>query len=361
MSRNKLIPLLILLAVLIGCSPQSATPSATATPTLSDQLTVYYYADYIPQGVLDAFTKEYGVKIDYQTYVSPDEAASNILSGSVYDVVWISSAQVPGLLEADVLAEIDYRNVPGVIDLNANFRDLAYDPANRHSVPYYWGTTGLVVRTDLFEKPVLKWNDLWNTQSGQIGIWQEMRFVVGLALQSLGYSINTDKPDELEAALDRLIELKPNLVFLEEIDPDTSAYALADGRIPIALGWSYDALLGHDLNPSVTYVTPQEGTMLWLENMVIPKASTQKYTAEVFINFMLRPENAAQYTNDYFYAVTSDAAREAINPDILGNPAIFPDDEVMARAEFILPLSPEVQAMYDDLWQRFLDAPSDAS
>ncbi len=356
MFRIRWIPVLIPIVLLIACSPNSGTP------TLSDEITVYYYADYIPQTVLDAFTEEYGVKIDYQTYVSPDEAASDILSGKVYDVVWISSAQVPRLVEGGVLAEIDYRNVTRVADVNANFRDLAYDPGNRHSIPYYWGTTGLVVRTDLFGRAVSSWSDLWEVQYGQVGIWQEQRFVIGLALQSLGYSVNTDKPEELEAALNRLVELKRNAVFIEELNTDssTAAYALADGLVPIALGWSYDALLGHDLNSAIEYVTPQEGTMLWLENIIIPAASERQYTAEIFINFMLRPENAARYANDYFYAVTSDAAREAVNPDILNNPAIYPTNEMLARAEFILPLSPEVQTLYENAWQRFLDAPGAA-
>jgi spermidine/putrescine transport system substrate-binding protein len=360
MSGIRSVPILTLIALLIGCSSNTIEPQARATPSLADELTIYYYADYIPQTILDAFSKEYGIKINYQTYVSPDQAASDILNGADYDVVWISSAQVPLLVEADVLAAIDYRNIPRVVDLNANFRDLAYDPGNRHSVPYYWGTTGLVVRTDLFDNPISDWNDLWQIENAQIAIWQEMRFVIGFALQSLGYSVNTDKPEELEAALNRLIELKNSLVFLESTDTDTSAYALADGRIPIALGWSYDALLGQSLNPAIAYITPQEGTMLWFENIVIPKESSRKHTAEVFINFMLRPEIAAQYANEYFYAVTSDAAREAINPDILNNPAIYPDDETLAQAEFILPLSPEVQALYDNIWQRLLDAMGDA-
>ncbi|MCC7210198.1 MAG: spermidine/putrescine ABC transporter substrate-binding protein, partial [Anaerolineae bacterium] len=343
MSMHRLARLLFLAALLAGCS------SAPGTPTLADELTIYNYGDYIPKAVLDAFTEEYGVKIDYQIYVSPDEAAASVLDGSAYDVVLISSAQVPRLLQANALAKIDHQNIPNMVGLSANFRDLAYDPQNEHSVPYYWGATGLVYRTDLFQKPVTGWDALWETRYGKVGLWQEQRFVLGLGLQSLGYSANTEKPEEIEAALDHLMEMKHNAIFMETLNADTStaAYALADGLVPMSLGWAYDALLGRDLNAAIQYVTPREGTMLWVENILILARSEKKYTAEVFINFLLRPENAAQYANEFYYAVTSEPAREFINPDILSNQAIYPTNEMLTRAEFILPLTAEGQALYD--------------
>jgi spermidine/putrescine transport system substrate-binding protein len=180
--------------------------------------------------------------------------------------------------------------------------------------------------------------------------------LIGLTLKSLGYSVNSENPAELEAALGQMIRLKGQAVFLEDLDPYTSAYALNEGLISLAFGWTYDAVISQDISPNITYVIPREGTILWGDNMIIPASSPHKYTAEKFIDFMLRPEISALYTNTNFYATANDAAYDLIEPSIRSNPAIFPPPESLQNAEILMPLSAEGEALYDSIWARFMEA-----
>lgn len=352
--------IVVSLLALTGCASTSATPLSTATATSAESIVIYGWDDGLPQSILDSFTEEFGVKTDYQTFISYDQAADDIEAERPYDVVFLGTDYVGQLIEMGLLAELNLSNIPNMRSIAISFRDLSFDPDNRYSVPYSWGTTGLVVRKDLFGKQVISWNDLWGAEINQAGIWDDQRSMIGLALRSLGYSANTDNPEELEAALQRLIELKGRALFLEEFDPWTSAGELASGRISIALGWAYDALAGRELSSEIEYVIPQEGTLLWLESLVIPVSRTNQPGAELFINYLLRPEVAAQIVNETFFAVTVEAASETIDPDILSDPVVHPTDEMLVNAEIVFPLSLEVKELYNEIWRRFMDAPAGA-
>ena len=217
-------------------------------------------------------------------------------------------------------------------------------------------STGLVVRSDLTYSPVDQWSDLWDPRyAGKIGLWRgEPRATLGLALRSLGYSANSEQRPELEAALDRLRRLKRNALFLEDFDPGSSAPVLASGQVIAAMGWSFDALKGRALNPAITYVLPKEGALLWGDNFVIPASSARKYTAEVFLDFLLRPQVSAEIANQNFYATPNEAAFSFIKPEILKDPAVFPTSEDLKNAEIIVPLSEAGQRLYDEIWQRFM-------
>ncbi|MBL8154111.1 MAG: spermidine/putrescine ABC transporter substrate-binding protein [Anaerolineae bacterium] len=348
---------ILALIALSACSSAPAIPPTPTSQPLAQQLTIYNWEGGLPQEILDAFTAEYGVTIDYQTFTSYAEAVSNLEAGKGYDVVFMGNDFIGQILGTELLAELDLSNIPNMRNISVNFRDLSYDPGNLHSIPFGWGTTGLVVRSDLFDKPVTSWNALWEAEVGKSGIWDDRRALIGLTLRSLGFSANSDKPEELEAALNRLLELKGRVISLESIDPWTSAPALDSGQITIALGWAYDGIAGRDLNPAIEYVIPQEGTLLWLENMVIPANSPNKYTAEMFINFMLRPEIAGQYVNATFFAVANEPAKAFIDPTILNDPIVYPTQELLTNAELLLPLSAETKAIYDAIWDRFMQAP----
>lgn len=350
------IGVLILLLASPGCSPAAPAAEPTSIPTLAPRLTIHTWEDDIPQAILDAFTNETGVTIELIPFETYEEGVENIRSGMVLDIVWLGNTYVGQLIRDGLLAEIDYRSIPNARNIAANFRDLIYDPGNRHTIPFSWGTTGFVYRQDLFTKPGLRWGDLWDNRFGRVGIWQDTRTLIGLTLKSLGYSVNSENPAELEVALEQMIRLKGQAIFVEDLDPYTSAYVLDEGQISLAFGWAYDILVGQDLNPNIAYVIPKEGTILWGDNIVIPANSPHKYTAEKFIDFMLRPEISAQYTNTNFYATANDAAHDLIDPAIRGNPAIFPPSELLQNAEILMPLSVEGEALYDSIWARFMEA-----
>ncbi len=347
--------LLSMLVALIGCL---AAPAALPTPTppaLAEEITLYNWIEYMPQSVLDAFTNEFGVKVNYVFYESQEEAAQNVRAGLEYDVVVLPPEVIPALIREGRLAEIDYRNVPNFKNISANFRDLAYDPGNRHSIIFHWGTTGLLIRTDLVGQPVVtRWADLWNPRfAGKVALWPISRALIPIALKALGYRGTSVDPQELEAALQYLLELKPNAIWWGN-DNGTIVPVLASGEAVIAYGWAYDAQLARDETVPISYILPEEGTFLWSDNFVIPTSSKQKYTAEVFLNFILRPEISAQIVNESYYPMANEAADPFIDADIRSDPLIYPPNDQLLKAEIIVPVSDEGENLFLSIWDRFM-------
>ena len=344
--------LLIASVLVAGLLATCATPTPTPAPTL-------IYRDWegaMPQGVLDAFTAETGIPVTYLSYEVQEDAVAGMRAGEVYDVVVLENQLIPALVADNFLAEIDYRNVPNFKNVSANFHDLVYDPQNTHSVPYSWGTTALVVRTDLVEEPVSRWSDLWSpAYRGKVVGWALPRYLIGLTLKSLGYSLNSENPAELEAALQKLIELKPSMTLVEW-DAAVSAPYLVSGDAVLAVGQADDVLVGREQNPAIAYVLPAEGAILWGDNWTIPAASPNKKAAEQLINFLLRPEISAQITNETYYWLPNDAALPFVKAEIRDNPAVFPPAQDLKNAEILLPLSAEGEALHQQIWERFLAA-----
>ncbi len=359
--HNRCFTTIVLAILALGVLTACAGPASRSTPTrppLAQELVFYNWAGDMPQSVLDAFAREYGVNVTYAVYESQEEVIDNMRAGQVYDVVVMEGRFIPLLTQEGLLAEIDYRNVPNFRNISANFRDLAYDRDNRHAIPFNWGTTGLVVRSDLVEEPVTSWQALWDLRyAGKVAIWAgQPREMIALTLKSLGYPANTEAPAELEAALARLLELKPRLLFVEDYNLATSADMLADGKAVICVGFAFDVLEGRRKNKAITYVLPVEGALLWGDTFIIPANSPNKYTAEVFLNFILRPEVNTQIANGNHYATPNEAAYPFIDPALLNDPVIFPPEADVKNGEIIMPLSPAGQKLYDVIWERFMTA-----
>ncbi len=339
---------------LAACYAASPQPAVTPPP-LAQELVLYGWAGYIPSSTLDAFTAEYGVKVTQLIYENQEQAVAGMKAGQAYDVVVMGSHLVPELIADSLLAEIDYHNVPNFRNISPNFRDLVYDPGNKHSVLFEWGTTGILARQDLVNKAPTHWADLWNTDySGKVGVWPLRRSLTGITLKSLGYSINSEKPEELQAAAERLRLLKSNSFM---IDPNlaTAVPLMVSGQAVMIYGWSYDAIEARQQNQPIAYNLPEEGTILWGDNFTIPANSPHKHTAELFINFMLRPEISAQFVNETFIATANEAADSFIKPELRNDPIIFPPVEVIKGAEWILPLSPAGQKQHTQIWQQFMN------
>ena len=343
--------LAIAAALLAGCTVFGYTLAPSA-PT--QELVIYTWDGYMPQPLLDAFAAEYEVRVRILAYNSQEEAMANIRSGAVeYDIAIIENIFIPQLVADDLLAEIDLRNIPNFKNIYQQFRDMAYDPGNQHSIPYNWGTSGLLVRSDLVTEPITGWADLWNPQyAGKIGVRNQPVEMISIALYTLGYPIGASDPEQLEAALAHLIELKDNVVA---VDPDAEAalQALNDGTVWILQGWNGD-MVGIDAQRSpIQYVLPAEGTLVWWDNFVIAANTPNKATAELFLDFVLRPENSAQIVEVLHFPSANEAARQFLSDDILNNPVIYPPSEYIAEEDLYVSLTPEIQERYIDICRRY--------
>lgn len=340
-------PFLVLAGMLFGCS--------ASEPPLPEKLTLYSWVDYMPQSVMDAFTEEYGITFDYIAYETEEEVVENIQAGNVYDLVLLNPEFIPQMVAEDLLKPLDYRNIPNFKYVSANFRDLVFDPGNTYSVPFHWGTTGLLVRTDLVDRPITSWNDLWDPAfTGKVGIWTFPRSLIPIALKAQGYSANSEDLDELEMTRQYLLKLKSNIVIISGLEASIVPM-LESGQIVIGYGWAYDATLAQESNLPIEYIIPEEGTILWMETFIIPANAQNPHAAELFLNFILQPEIAAQIVNESYYPMAVDGIEPYILPDILQNPVIFPDNSQLEKAEITLPIRTERKWIYDDIWADFME------
>ncbi|MCB0038107.1 MAG: spermidine/putrescine ABC transporter substrate-binding protein [Caldilinea sp.] len=338
--------------VICGCQSGATqlAPPAPVAQGLDTEIVFYAWPEDATSLVFDAFTAETGIRVRHEPFDSLDEAEEAIEHGGAIDVAIIESTRLPRLIEAGVLAELNFSHIPNFKYVSQSFRDLNFDPGNRHSVPNSWGTTGIVVRTDRTEQPIERWSDLWRPDlAGRVVLWAtQPRDTLGLALRSLGYSANSVNPAEIQEAADRLVELAPNAIWLK--DADSSASSLIEGDAVAAMGWAFDFWALQEAGVPAGYVLPADGAMLWNDNFVIPAHSTNKVAAEALINFLLRPEIAAQVIEANYYPMAHETARAYVDPAIRDDPVVYPTNEALAHAELQMPLSEEGQIQQDAAW-----------
>ncbi len=340
---------------LLGCAPGVAPAQSTASS--ADELVFYDWEDEIPAEVFESFRQEFNIRVRYETYASMEEAVENIRSGQVYDVVNLDFRFLPGLMEIGMLAEINSANLPNFRNISPNFRELAFDPHNRYSVPYNYGTTGMLVRSDLLEKPMAHWSDLLDPgRTERIALnLSEPREVLAVALKSLGYAANSENTAELENALRLLIELAPRTSFPQEAGEISVVSLLEEGKVAAGMGYGVDYLDMRERNDQVGYILPEEGPLIWYESLVIPASSRNQTGAEALLNYLLRPQVSAQIANYNRYATPNEMAWPLISAEVFNNPVIFPPYNTLRTAEIITPLSAWGEGLYASIWERYLE------
>lgn len=345
-----------LLGALLGAcaAPQSgALPTAVPVPPPAE-LVLYSWAEYMPQSVLDGYEAETGTHVVYLTYDSQDEAVAAIRAGNVrFDVAVIANDWIPSLRTAGALAELERNNLPNFSNVSHEFRNLFFDPENTYTVPYLWGTTGLLVRSDLVEKPVTRWADLWDARfTGKIAARPIPSELFGAALLALGNDLNTENSDELRLALARLEEIKPSLHYVP-VETGAALEPLLQGDVLVMIGWNGDALAARQENPAVAYVMPAEGALAWVDNLVVSAETDHQAAAESFINYILRPQVSAAISETYFYPSANEAANQHVTEALRQDPLLFPRSADIANLNFYFPQSADVEQLYDQLWQQF--------
>lgn len=360
--RCRLWPVLLALGLLLcSCREELAVTPASRPVQTMREITLLAFAEDMPEAVLEDFALESGTRVRVRPYQSPEEAETLIRSGEPLDVLLIEHQLFPALIRDGLLAPFNPAGIPNFKNIAANFRDLAFDPGNHYSVPASYGTTGLIVRTDLVSEPISRWADLWRPcHAGRIGLRAQPREVIGLTLQSLGYPPNSEDPAELDTVLQRLLTLKPAMTLLD-IEANQAIATLLRGDIAILHGYAEDYQLARAGHDQIAYVLPAEGTALWGESYAVARSTPHLPQAEALINFLLRPEITARIITEKKYAQANEAAVALLAPELRNDPVIFPDNQVLARGFLLHPLGPQGQQRYTELWKHFLAAPSRSS
>lgn len=347
--------ILLAATLLAGCGKTAAPAAAPATapaqgdkPQIESELNIFNWSEYLPQDVIDAFSKEYGVKVNYDTYSSNEEMLAKIQSGaSGYDLVVPSDFMVQVMVKRGLLEPINLNHIPNFKNIADQNKNQAYDPGNKYTVPYMWGDVVIAVNTDKVKQPITSWNDLWNPAfKGKVVALNDMRFVTGVALKTLGYSMNETDPAKLAQAKDKLKQLAANVKVWDSDSPKTS---LLNGEAWIGLVWGAEGVLARRENPAIQVVYPEEGIGLWQDNMAIPKGAAHKNAAEAFMNFILRPEIHKQIADAFPYNLPNAAAQKLLDPQVLNDPQIYPPADVLAKGEWLKDLG-EATPLYDQIW-----------
>lgn len=317
---------------------------------LAEELHLYNWSEYIDPEVFDAFEAEYGVKVIEDTFSSNEELLAKLQAGAAgYDLIVPSDYMVEIMIEEDLLTKINHDNIPNLANLSDLFKNPPYDPGLEYCVPYQWGTTGIGYNSDEVEPDSWAYifdPELASEYSGQITMLNDSRESIGAALKYLGYSLNSTDEAQLEEAKELLIAIKPHLF---SYDSDQFEDLIAADEVIYGHGWSGDYFAAAEEDERIWYIIPDEGGVVWADNLCIPKTSKEKSTAELFIDFILQPEVAAQITNFTWFGSPVEAANEFIDPEILGEPAIYPPPEVMAKLEWIEDIG-DATPIYERIW-----------
>ncbi|QED47889.1 ABC transporter substrate-binding protein [Cytobacillus dafuensis] len=316
-------------------------------------LTIFNWGDYIDQDLIKRFEKETGIKVIYETFDSNEAMLTKIEQGGTsYDIAIPSEYAIDKMIKEDLLIPIDHSKVPNLKYIDPRFMDLSFDPNNDYSVPYFWGTVGIAYNKAMIgDIEITSWDDLWDPKfKNQILIVDGAREVMGMSLNSLGYSLNDTDEKHLIEAKEKLDLLTPNI---KAIVGDEIRMLLENGEAGIGLVWSGVAQEIMWENEDVEYVVPEEGSNLWFDNMVIPKTSKNPEAAHQFINFMLDPEIAAQNTEYVGYSTPNKGALKYMDEEVISDDRFYPDEELTAKLEVYENLGKRMLAYYNDLFLEF--------
>lgn len=315
-------------------------------------LTIYNWGDYIDPELIAEFEEESGMKVVYQTFDSNEAMMTKIQQGgTTYDVVIPSEYAISKMKEEDLLIPLDHSKLPNLKYIDERFLNLSFDEGNKYSIPYFWGTVGVVFNPELTDLTFKSWDDLWDPSlKNQILLVDGAREVIGMGLNSLHYSLNDTNEEHLQEALTKLSKLTPNV---KAIVGDEIKMLLAGEEGAVGLVWSGDASEIMDENEKLDYVVPEEGSNLWFDNMVIPKTAKNIEGAHQFINFMLDPEHAARNAEYVGYSTPNAGALELLSEEVSSDERFYPDEELTEKLEVYDNLGKRMLAHYNDLFLIF--------
>lgn len=317
-------------------------------------LYIYNWSEYMPEKVLKNFTKETGIKIKYSTFDSNEAMYAKLKSGGSgkYDIVVPSTYFVSKMAKEGMLEKIDTSKLKNFNNIDPKLLHQPFDPKNEYSIPYLWGTTAITYnKQKLGTNAVTSWQDFWNPKyKNSVLLNDDLREVFGVALKTLGYSINSTNKDEIEKAYLKLKELLPNVkMFYSE--SQKSVYLANEALLGMNFnGENYMANL--EKPGMLEYVYPKEGAIVWVDSLVIPKGAKHIENAHLFIDYILRPDVAKIIIEEIGYATPNIKAKELLPKKVQEDRIIYPADEDLKNSEFLVDVGNEALKIYEQYWER---------
>jgi spermidine/putrescine transport system substrate-binding protein len=349
--RRTLALVSLLLVPLAACAPrvEEAPPAPAAAGPC--ELNLFIWSEYIDPEIISDFESQFGCKVTVDLYEDNESMLAKLQGGgtSLYDVVVPSQYVIPVMANLGVLAPLRHENIPNLANLEEKFRSPVYDPGNRYSVAYQWGTVGIYLRRPAGQAVDESWAVLFEPgkDPGPFLLMDSVREMLGSALRYQGKSVNTTSPEEIKAAAAILADAKKRS---QGFEGGVGGKNKVLGRaVAAAVVYNGDAVRGTADDPETYYFVPREGSTIWVDSLAVPAQAPHRDAAEQFINYILDPQVGARLSNFNQYATPNKAAKPFINPEDLANPAIYPPSEVMEGLEFIVDLGDE-NRLYDEAW-----------
>ena len=332
------------LPVMTGCGAQAGS---------GEQVIVYNWGEYIDPDVLASFEQETGIEVVYDEFETNEIMYPKVESGaSAYDVICPSDYMIKKMIEHDLLQEIRWENIPNISNIDPLYMSESqqFDPDNKYSVPYCWGTVGILYNKTMVDEPIDSWSVLWDEKyANNILMQDSVRDAFMVPLKWKGYSLNSVNPSELEEAKELLIRQKP---LVQAYVVDQVRDKMIGNEAAMGVIYSGEAIYTQRENEDLEYVIPKEGSNIWIDSWVIPKNAPHVSNAEKFIDYMCRADIALKNFEFITYSTPNKAARELIeDEEIKNSPIAFPDLSQYPNLEAYLYLGDEADAMYNELWK----------
>ena len=342
-----------ILAVCLGLAVWSENLQKSQGDTGDNTLNLFNWGDYIDPALISKFEKQTGYHVNQETFDSNEAMFTKIQQGGTsYDLTVPSDYMIEKMKKANLLLPLDKSKLRGMQHMDPRLINKEFDPNNKYSIPYFWGTLGIIYNDKFVNaSEVQHWNQLWNPKfKDSIMLIDSARDVFAPALISLGKSVNETNPQTLAVAKAKLDQLSPNV---KAVVADEIKMYMAENEAKIAVDWSGEASEMLANNKHLHYVVPQEGSNLWFDNLVIPKTAKHFKAIYAFLNFMMEPKNAAQNAEYVGYAPPNATAKKLLPKSVQNDRQFYPDDETMKHLEIYSDLPPAKVGLYNDLFLEF--------
>lgn len=341
----------ILLAFLMYANPVLAVQQ-------KNELMILNWSEYMDPELIKKFEQRYKVKV-HEVYFETDQTRDEMLlatNGGGYDIILSNETSLQSYVKRGWLEPLDTKKIPNLKYINPKWRDSVAN-AKKYAVPYFWGTIGIAYREDKIPMEITSWKQFFEppkAAQGKVVTIKYARDAIGMALKAHGYSVNSEKPEELKQAEALLMQQKPYVKSYGYVALDEKS-GLVNGEVLMAMMYNGDAMMVKEHNPSIKYVVPKEGSNLWVDYLSVAKLAKNKKLAWQFINFLNEPKNAAQLAEFVYYASPNLAAEKLLPKEFKADPVIYPSKAVLKRSEYYKILSPRTVKRHNTIFRRVVE------